>query len=71
MHYFRQGCPCKRNGRDGLPPRADQEIPLCQLKVTFLGVGVETAVRLGFKSWFADVELSTSNSIWGLLSLFL
>lgn len=54
MHYFRQGCPPKRNGRDG-PPSADQEIPVCQLKVTFLEVGVETAVRLGFKSWFADV----------------
>ena len=35
------------------------------LKVTFLGE-VETAVRLGVKSWFADVELSTSDSILGL-----
>ena len=39
------------------------------LKVTFLAEG-ETAVRLGIKSWFADMGLSTSDSIWGLLPLF-
>ena len=29
-----------------------------------------TEVLLGFKSWFADVRLSTSDSILGLLLLF-
>lgn len=31
---------------------------------------VKAAARSGMKSWFADVELSASNSILGLLSLF-
>lgn len=39
------------------------------LKVRFLA-GVETAVRLGIKFWFADKELSPSDSILGLLFLF-
>lgn len=30
----------------------------------------EAAVRLDNKSWFADVGLSTSDSIWDLLSFF-
>ena len=38
------------------------------LKVTFQGEA-ETSVRLGIKSWFADVGLSTSDSIWGLFLL--
>ena len=29
----------------------------------------ETAVRLGIKSWFPDMGLSTSHSFWGLLFL--
>ena len=29
-----------------------------------------TALRLGVKSWFADVGLSASDSIWGLFFLF-
>ena len=39
------------------------------VKITFLGEA-ETAVRLGIRSWFADMGLSTSDSILGLLSLF-
>ena len=31
----------------------------------------ETAVRLGIKSWFPDMGLSTSHSFWGLLLLLL
>ena len=38
-------------------------------KITFLGE-IDTAVRLGIKSWLADMRLSTSDSILGLLSLF-
>ena len=34
------------------------------LKVTFLG-DLEVAVRLGMKSWSADVGLSTSDSHFG------
>lgn len=39
-------------------------------KITFLGE-VEIAVTLGIKSWFAEVGLSTSDSIWDLFLLFL
>ena len=42
-----------------------KKFQIVRLKVTFLGE-VETAVRLGVKSWFADVGLSTSDSILGL-----
>lgn len=42
---------------------ADQEIPLDSLKVTFLGE-TDTAVGLDIKSWFVDLALSTSDSIW-------
>ena len=38
------------------------------VKVTFLGEA-ETAVRLGVKSWFGDVNLSTSDLIFGLFLL--
>ena len=38
-------------------------------KITDLGEA-EIAIRLGFKSWFADVRLCTRDSIWSLLSLF-
>lgn len=38
-------------------------------QVTFLGK-VETAIRSVITSWFADVVLSTSDFILGLLSLF-
>ena len=38
------------------------------LKVTFQEEA-ETSVRLGIKSWFADMGLSTSDSIWGLFLL--
>ena len=48
---------------------ADQKIPDRLVKTTFLG-NVETAVRLVIKSWFADVGLSTGDSILGLLFLF-
>lgn len=40
------------------------------LQVTFLGK-VETVIRSDIKSWFADVGFSTSDSILGLLYLFL
>lgn len=40
-----------------------------RLKVTALQE-VETAIRLVIKSWFVDVGLSTSDSIWCLLFLF-
>ena len=35
------------------------------IKITFLGK-VETAVKSGIKSWFADVGFGTSNTILGL-----
>ena len=38
-------------------------------KVPFLREA-ETAIRLAIKSWFADVGLSTSDCIWGLLFLY-
>lgn len=40
------------------------------LNITFLGEA-ETIVRSGIKFWFADVELSTSDSILGLFLLIL
>ena len=39
-------------------------------KITFLGEAETVRFMLGFKSWFADMGLSTSDSILGLLSLF-
>lgn len=39
------------------------------LKDAFLGEA-KTTIRLSIKSWFADLELSTSDSIWGLLFYF-
>ena len=48
---------------------ADQKIPDWPVKTTILGE-VITAVRLPTKSWFADVGLSTSDSVLGLLFLF-
>ena len=47
---------------------ADPVIP-DWFKITFLGEA-ENAIRLGTKFLFADMELSTSDSIWGLLPLF-
>lgn len=47
----------------------DQKISDQPVKVLFLGEGV-TAIRLGNKSWFHDVRFSTSDSMWGLLSLY-
>lgn len=49
--------------------RGDQKIPDQPVKVLFLGEGV-TVIRLGIKCWFHDVGFSTSESMWGLLSLF-
>lgn len=46
---------------------ADQKILDWPVKTTFLGK-VETAIEF-FKSGFADMELSTSHSILGLLFL--
>lgn len=40
---------------------ADQLIHVAWLEIAFLG-DVEVAVRLGVKSWFANVGLSTSDS---------
>ena len=48
---------------------ADQKIPGLLVKTTFPGAA-ETAVRLGSKSWFANVGLSTRDSILGLSFLF-
>lgn len=48
---------------------ADQVILEWLIKITFLGEA-ETAVRISIKSCFSDLELSTSDSILGLLTLF-
>lgn len=48
---------------------ADQVISWCLVKC-FTFWGFETAIRLGIKSCFADVEFSLSASILGLLSPF-
>ena len=45
-----------------------QEIPDWLVKVTFLG-WAKTAIWLGIKSGFTDMELSTGNSILSLLFL--
>lgn len=47
----------------------DQEIPDWLVNLTFLEE-VETAISLGIKSWYADVEFSTSDAISGTLFLF-
>lgn len=47
----------------------DQKIPDLPVKTTFLGK-VETAIELSFKSGFADMEVSASQSILGLLFPF-
>lgn len=36
---------------------AEQEIPNCLIKIKFLGE-TETAIRLGIKYWFGDVDLA-------------
>lgn len=46
------------------------KLQIDELNVTFLGK-VEAAIRLGIKSWFADVVLSTHDSIYGPLVSFL
>lgn len=48
---------------------ADQKITDQLLKTTFLRE-VVTAIRLDMKPWFAEMGLSKSNSILGMLSLF-
>lgn len=55
---------CQRDHLTG----SDQVIPDCAVKVTFLG-GDEIAIRIGSKSWFADLGLRTRDSIVDLLSL--
>lgn len=47
---------------------AARKFPIYWFKITFLGE-VETAVGLSVVSWFADVGISTNNSILGLLPL--
>ena len=51
-------------------PMLTRKFQVGWLKVTFLGVGFETAVRLAIKSWFADLGFSTNDSILDLLSFF-
>jgi len=69
MHCFGQGCPPKWDGRGlsgRLPPScwpSDSRLT-GWLKVTFLGEA-ETAIRLSVKSRFADMGLSTSDSLSG------
>ena len=53
---------------DQVIPEQDLE-SVIWFKITFLGEA-KTAVRLGMKSWFADVGLGTSDSLLGLLFLF-
>ena len=53
MHYIRKGHPPKKNRRVLLTRQFQTD----WLKVTFLQE-VETAVRLGIKSWFGDVGLA-------------
>ena len=48
---------------------ANQENPDWQVKITFL-TGAEIAIRLGIKSLFDDVGLSTTYSFWSLLFRF-
>ena len=48
---------------------ADQVILEWLVKITFLGEA-ETAIRISIKSCFSDLELCTSGSILGLLTLF-
>ena len=60
----------KHKGLSGLPHHCYLKFYTDWLKVTFQGE-TETAVRLGIKSWFADMGLSTSDCIWGLLFLLL
>ena len=48
---------------------ADKVIPDWLVKGQISG-RAETKIRLGIKSWFADVGLSTSDSIFDLLFLF-
>ena len=43
---------------------ADRKIPDWPIKITFLGE-IVTAIKLGIKSCFIDVELSTSDAISG------
>ena len=47
----------------------DEVIPVCLIKA-YIPREFGTALRLHIKSWFADVELGTSDSILGLLSPF-
>lgn len=47
-----------------------RQVQIDWFKLTVLGE-VETAIRLGMKSWFAYVRLSTGDSILGALSPFL
>lgn len=39
------------------------------IKIVFLGE-VEATIKLGIKSWFGDMGINTSDSIWSLLSVF-
>ena len=69
MHCFGQGCPPKWDGRGlsgRLPPScwpSDSRLT-GWLKATFLGEA-ETAIRLSVKSSFAEMGLSTNDSLSG------
>ena len=47
----------------------DQEIPYWMAKFMFLGKA-ESAIRCDIKSSFADLRLSTNDSIWGPVVFF-
>lgn len=48
---------------------ASQKIPGLQVRNTFLGK-IKTAVRLGSKSWFNDIDLAQVTSIWACFLFF-
>ena len=82
----RQGSQKQKEGLfQARSPSSKGRVEACHLKITSLVLirkfqanrfkmssleDTETVIRLGIKSWFADVGLSTSDSIRGLLFLF-
>ena len=56
--------------RQMTPPVLPRRFQIDWLEFAFLGE-VEAAIKLGIQSWFGDMGLRTSDSILGLLSLFL
>ena len=73
MHCFRQGHPSKGNGRavfgEDYLTSAEWVITGSLVKGYILEK-VKTEIRLGIRSWFGDMGLSTGDSFSGLLFLF-